>query len=450
MATRRRALPAAGLVLVLLLCGVPVAAQNTKDAAVSEGDDRPWPVRDAFERYLGPRQRLGILVSGGSSADFWRVSFEEEGPFNGTTAEVSRDPFLLVVGGLDIYNLFGYIDWNLTYRADNVDGALDLRNADVATGPGRGNVDLQSTLQIPLGYLGTGLGVLGVLGADPQQVYWLNFLRFQWVPIERSFRWEFRLNDGYAGYIDADGTEQTAAGPVLFPARYSERRYGVVVGTWPLRPGDGIPDDPDDPNAIFAASTVELSYMTMRFISPMQFEVSEYDAATGLDGATIATRQFVTTNLARGTYARVTMGDPDILLQWFPDAWGFELWGELFRGRTSLETGAFTLSASDASSTAPGTSDRLVASRFGFGMGFYRQYVFGPRENGRLRWEINGFWQRYSYGPASFGSVDGAFNDWKTTLTGDLAAAAAGDEVVASFFREESFWGVSAALSIGF
>lgn len=172
----------AALALVWIVAAAP-GQQIEEDAGTG-------PVLETLSRYLGPPASFGLLATAGYSADFWRVSFEEDGPSNSTTASVTRDPFLLVVGGIDFYNILGYIDWNVTYRTDNVDGAFDLLEADVETGPGRGNVDFESTLQVPLGYIGAGLGLLG---APPESVVWLNFLRFQWVPIERYFRWEFEL-----------------------------------------------------------------------------------------------------------------------------------------------------------------------------------------------------------------------------------------------------------------
>lgn len=423
-------------VLVLVALVWVVAAATGQQAQEDAGTG---PVRETLSRYLGPPAPFGLLATAGYSADFWRVSFEEDGPSNSTTASVTRDPFLLVVGGIDFYNILGYIDWNVTYRTDNVDGALDLLEADVETGPGRGNVDFESTLQVPLGYIGAGLGLLG---APPESVRWLNFLRFQWVPIERYFRWEFEL-EGAGVYIDQDGDAVSADGAVLFPARYRERRYGLLLGAWPLEPGSGINDEAD---ALIGASTLELSYMSMRFTSPMQFGVSE----AGVLGGEIATRQFITTNEAGGFYTRLTMGDPDILLGWFPDAWGITLWTDFFRGRTTLTTGAFELSSATADPAADFDNDKLVASRFGFGGGFYRQHVFGREGNGRLRWGASAFWQRYSYGPASFGFISSAFNEWETELTDDFEGRAAGEDVVVDFFREESFWGVKLEASLGF
>jgi hypothetical protein len=110
----------------------------------------------------------------------------------------------------------------------------------------------------------------------------------------------------------------------------------------------------------------------------------------------------------------------------------------------------FEVSSGSAPNTAPATSDTVVANRYGFGGGFYRQYAFGPKENGRFRWAINAFWQRYAYGPSSFGQISGAFNEWRTELTDDFAGLNKGDDVAIEFFRENSFWGVSPEMSIGF
>jgi hypothetical protein len=75
--------------------------------------------------------------------------------------------------------------------------------------------------------------------------------------------------------------------------------------------------DANDPNTIFAASTLELSFLTVRFIFPMPFQVRERDPA-GFAGALVATRQSITTNESTGFYTRLTMGDPDIPLSWIP------------------------------------------------------------------------------------------------------------------------------------
>ena len=437
-----------------------VSAQSKRDIEESTPDSTPEstpqptedvprerPVRDFMERYLGPPQPFGVLVSGGTSADFWRVVFAEDGPDADETVEsVSRDPFLLVVGGIDLYNVLGYIDWNLTYRTDNAEGALDLYDAETDTGAGRGNVDLESTLQIPFGYLGA---AFGALGAPEESVSWLNYLRFQWVPIERYFRWEFDLNDSIGTYVDENGDPQDAEGPILFPARYRERRYSLLIGGWPLEEKIGS-NATFDEETIFAASTLELGFMSMRFISPMQFAVSEYDPLTGYDGAPIATRQFITTNEARGFYTRLTIGDPDILLAMVPDTLGIEVWAEWFRGRSTLTTGVFEVSDDTADPTAAATEDKLVANRYGFGGSVYRQYVFGKNDRGRFRWSLGAFWQRYAYGPPSFGQISSAFNEWQTVLTNDFLGYRAGDDVVVDFFREETFWGLKFEASIGF
>lgn len=144
------------------------------------------------------------------------------------------------------------------------------------------------------------------------------------------------------------------------------------------------------------------------------------------------------------------MGDPDILLSWFPDTWGITLWTDFFRERTTLSTGVFELSSATADPAADFDHDTLVASRFGFGGGFYRQHVFGREGRGRVRWGDSAFWQRYSYGPASFGFISSAFNEWETELTDDFEGRAAGEDVVVDFFHEESFWGVRLEASVGF
>jgi hypothetical protein len=424
------------------LAGFALGQSDTTSDGGTDSGGTGSGVREFVSRYLGPPQPFGLLATGGYSADFWRVAFEES-VTNETTASVSREPFLLAVGGVDLYNILGYIDWNVTYRADNLDGGLDLLDGETATGVGRGNVDFESTLQVPLGYIGAGLGVLG---ADPEGLLWLNYLRFQWVPIDRYYRWEVEL-EGNQSYIDQSGAPQSTGGSVVFPARYRERRYGLVIGAWPLAEV-GRRGDPED--AILAASTLELSYMGMRFTSPMQFTVEEQPSAEEPTGTTIGTRQFITDNEAGGLYARISMGDPDTYLQWFPDTWGFSVWADLFRGRTTLTSGVFELSSSTADPAAEFDNDRLVASRFGFGGGFYRQYLFGREDRARFRWGVSAFWQRYSYGPASFGSISGAFNEWETELKDDFQGRPAGEPVIVGFFREESFWGLKLEASVGF
>jgi hypothetical protein len=405
-----------------------VDAEDTEDGAV----------REFLSRYLGPPGRFGLLLEGGYAADFWNVSFQDDGPTNTTTAEVTRDPYLLVVGGLTIYDFLGYIDWHVGYRTDNVDGVLDLRDADVETGPGRGNTELNSTLQIPLGYIGMGAGLLG---APEESVYWLNFLRFQFAPTERFYRWEMELL-GAQEYIDLDGVPRSVDGTVLFPARYSERRYSVLLGTWPLFE-DEVGDAAD---AVIAGGSWELGYMTMAMTSPMQFRIRRPDTITN-----IATRQFLTRNEASGFYTRMTLGDPGAALNVYPDALTVVIWGDFFTGGTTLSTGAFELSNDTAEITTVGFGDEnLVARRFGFGGGFYKQHGFGRRNNGRFRWGVNAYWHLYTYGPAEFGFISSTFNQWETDLTAEFGGLPAGDPVWVDFFRREQFWGVTVEAAIRF
>lgn len=425
--------------LMVLLWGlVGIAAAATQET--SEGSTSEHPLRETMARYLGPPQRFSVLIETGTSADFWNVVFEEDGPTNATTAEVARDPYLLVVGGVTLFNIFGYIDWNLTYRTDNVAGALDLRAADSETGPGRGNTELNSTLQIPLGYVGLGLGYLGV---PEENVYWLNFLRFQIAPTERLFRWETTLKST-AAWIDLDGTVQVAEdNRLLFPARYSERRYSLVGGLWPL-----LDEWSGDPTAsIIAGGTLEMGVMTMAMSSPMQFRLRAADGDI-LSGS--ITRQFLTRNEANGFYTRATLGDRAAALDMDPEALSIEIWADFFSGQTTLTTGVFELSTQSASPVSEFNSGRLVARRFGFGGGVSKQSPFGRRGNGRFRWGVSAYWHTYNYGPAAFGSISSAFNEWETELTRDFQDWNAGDLVEVDFFRRESFWGTTAEVAIRF
>lgn len=414
------------------------ATGGNSDTLSADAHERP--LRETMAGYLGPRGRFTVLMEAGTSADFWNVVFEEEGPTNATTAEVARKPYLLVVGGVTLFKIFGYIDWNLTYRTDNVAGALDLREADRETGPGRGNTELNSTLQIPLGYLGLGLGYMGVPEED---VYWLNFLRFQLAPTERLFRWETTLKST-AEWIDLAGDVQMAEGNrLLFPARYSERRYSLVAGLWPLLDEWG-----SDPAAsVIAGGSLEMGVMTMAMTSPMQFRVRSADDGI-LAGST--TRQFLTRNEAQGFYTRATLGDRAAALDMDPEAFTIDIWGDFFSGRTTLTTGVFELSSQSASPVSEFNSGRLVARRFGFGGGVSKQYPFGRRGNGRFRWGVSVYWHSYNYGPAEFGSISSAFNEWETDLTREFNDWNAGDTVEVDFFRRESFWGITAEAAIRF
>lgn len=425
------------LLMALFFAGVSIVAfaQATDSHKVGERSGRQMA-----ERYLGPRQRLGVLMEAGSSADFWNVVFEEDGPTNTTTAEVARDPYVLVVGGVSLFNLLGYVDWNVTYRSDNVRGALDLRQANVETGPGRGNTELSSTLQIPLGYIGLGLGYLGV---PPEEVNWLNFFRFQLAPTERLFRWETTLAQNSV-WVDLDGVVQQAPdSTVLFPARYSERRYSLLAGLWPLLDEWG-----SDPAAsVVAGGSLEGGLMRMSMTSPMQFRVRSADG--GLFGPT-ATRQFVTRNDALGFYTRAILGDRTAAFEMDPEALTVEIWGDFFSGQTTLTTGVFELSTGSASPVSEFNDGRLVARRFGAGGGIARQYAFGRRGNGRFRWNLSAYWHTYNYGPATLGFIDSAFNDWETPLTADFESWQAGDQVEVDFFRRESFWGATVEAALRF
>ncbi len=431
-----------GRVLRLLIVAWLVA--GTCFGALAQTTDRSndsgQSFRDMSERYLGPRQRLGVVVEAGTSADFWNVVFEDSGPTNTTTAEVARDPYLLVVGGVSLFNLFGYIDWNVTYRSDNVQGALDLREATIDTGPGRGNTELSSTLQIPLGYIGLGLGYLG---APAEQVNWLNFLRFQLAPTERLFRWETTLAQS-PEWVDLDGTTQTSPGnTVLFPARYSEWRYSLLAGLWPL-----LDDWASDPAAsVVAGGSLEGGVMRMSMTSPMQFRVRAADG--GFFGPT-TTRQFITRNEALGFYTRATLGDTSAAFDMDPNALTVEIWGDFFGGQTTLTTGVFELSTTSASPVSEFNNGRLVARRFGAGGGLARQYAFGRRGNGRFRWGMNAYWHTYNYGPATLGFIDSSFNEWRTPLTQNFGGWEAGDDVQLYFFRSESFWGATIETALRF
>jgi hypothetical protein len=426
-----KALLFSGLVFsAVILAGLFPAPVHARDGSAM----------DFLERYLGPPGRFGFLAEGGYAADFWNPSFEDDGPSNVTTAEVSRDPYLLVVGGINLYNILGYIDWNITYRTDNVTGYLDLTDSEVETGPGEGNTEINSLLQVPLGLIGL---PLGALGASEENVYWLNYLRFQFAPTERYFRWETNLK-GAAEYIDAQGQAVTADGPILFPARYSERRYSLVLGTWPLVE-DGWGTGPDA--AIIAGGSWEAGYMTMEMTSPMQFRLRRPDTISN-----IAVRQFITTNEASGFYTRLTLGDAGSALDLYPDAVTVVLWGDFFSGSTTLTTGLFEVSNDTAELTTSndlGTGN-LVARRFGFGGGFYKQHGFGRQNNGRFRWGVNAYWHMYAYGPADLGFVSSTFNQWETELTSDFAGLEESDTVWVDFFRREQFWGVTLEAAIRF
>ncbi len=425
--------------LFMLLFAVGVFVEALAQTTDSPKDDEARE-RQMAERYLGPRQRLGVMVEAGTSGDFWNVVFEEDGPTNTTSAEVSRDPYLLAVGGVSLFNILGYVDWNVTYRSDNVQGALDLREADIDTGPGRGNTELSSTLQIPLGYIGLGLGYLGV---PAEQVAWLNYLRFQLAPTERLFRWETTLSQP-SEWVDSDGVVRNAPErTVLFPARYSERRYSLVAGLWPL-----LDDWGTDPAAsVIAGGSLEGGVMRMSMTSPMQFRVRAAD--DGVTGTT-ATRQFLTQNDARGFYTRAMLGDRTAAFEMDPEALTVEIWGDFFGGQTTLTTGAFELSTSTASPVSEFNNGRLVARRFGAGGGLARQYVFGRRGNGRFRWNLSAYWHTYNYGPATLGFIDSAFNEWETPLTADFESWEVGDPVEVFFFRRESFWGATVEAALRF
>lgn len=368
---------------------------------------------------------FGFQFTTGYAFEYWQVGYEQDEFLNSqTTDSVTREPYQLFKVGFDLFDIFGFLTWHVLLQTDSVDGFRDL-NGTVETGPGRGNTELRSAVQVPLG------AITGPLTGGRVTV---PIVQLQWAPTLRYYRWRFDVADPPGFYYDEDGQYVEEDGNVFFPARYNENRFGILLGSF------GDEEAPRGDSGWIESSTIELSYFIMNLDSPMQFNYTDW--ANGDPGNRFdEDAMFITTNEFRGLYMRFTGAEEDIYSRWYPDRWGVSVWGDLYLGNTSFSNEVFE-------------TEPIFGIRNGYGLKAFRRIARVKDVDIRFSAEVYGnvyLYQDFDFTDISLYEEATLNRDIQARgFLGDTQTVPAGGSIGVDYFRTELFWGGAAQIRIAY